>query len=184
MKRLWALLPVLILLGGCGADDAMEEAVELRSRCLGAQQVSFTAGITADYIDTVEQFTLECGVDSAGVLTFEVTQPEEISGITGMVSGDAAALTFDDEVLAFPMMAGDRLSPVSAPWVMMQAIRSGCIVSVVREGELLHMTIDDSYDDDALTVDVWTRNGAVESAEISWDGIRQVSMQIGDFDMG
>lgn len=180
MKKILTLLPVLLLLTGCGTDTAMEEALALRSQCLGANEIRFTAEVTADYIDTVEEFSLSCAVDTAGVLAFEVVSPEEISGITGTVSGDAAALTFDGTVLAFPMMAGDRLSPVSAPWVMMQALRSGYIVSVGQEDGVLHITVDESYEDDAMTVDVWVQNGAILAAEISWDGVRQVCLEISD----
>lgn len=185
MKRLVPGILALALLSGCSYGQAEEEAaLALRSRVLSASEISFQAEITADYIDTVEMFTLDCAVDSEGVVAFTVAEPEEIAGITGTVSGTEGALTYEDQVLAFPLMADDRLSPVSAPWIMMKALHSGCIVSYVQEGELLHLTIDDSYADDALTVDIWADDDGVEAAQISWQGRRAVSMEIEDFRFG
>ena len=50
-----------------------------------------------------------------------------------------------------------------------------------REGELIHLTIDDSYADNALTVDVWLEEGAVTEAEIAWEGRRCLTMSLDDF---
>ena len=182
MKKL-ICLPVLVLaLAGCSAGSAeLEEALAFRSAILGAQKVSFQAQISADYIAHVEQFTLNCTADSAGAVTFEVAEPEEISGITGTVAGTEGTLNFDDTILAFPLMADERLSPVSGPWVMMKALRSGCITSCGQEGELLRVTVDDSYEDDALTVEVWLSGQEIVAAEISWQGKRQMTMEIEGF---
>jgi len=65
--------------------------------------------------------------------------------------------------------------------VLVKALREGYIVSAVREGELLHLTIDDSYADNALTVDIWLEEGTVEEAEIAWEGRRCVTMTVDDF---
>lgn len=179
MKRLWILPVVLLLLAGCTMENPeMEEALAFRSKILGAERVCFSAQITADYIDHTERFTLNCETDGAGVLSFEVAAPEEISGITGTVAAQTGALTFEDTVLAFPMMADDRLSPVSGPWVLMQALRAGYLSACVREGELLHLTVDDSYEADALTVEVWLRGEAIVAAEISWRGVRQMTIEV------
>lgn len=182
MKRIVLLFLTMILLTGCGgADDEMNCALQLRSQCLGAQNVSFQAEMTADYIGTMEQFTLKCEADSDGVITFCVEEPEEISGITGTVSGQEGTLTFDEQMIAFPLMADERLSPISGPWVLMKALRSGVITACVQEDELLHVTIDDSYSDDPLTVEIWAEDTKVKAAEISWQGRRFLSMEIEEF---
>lgn len=180
MKRYLPLLLVFFL--GCsGPDPAMEVALELRSRCLGAGQITFEAEICADYITSIEQFTLECAFDGTDTMTFTVAEPEEISGIRGTVSGTEGTVGYDDTVLGFPMLAEGRLSPVSGPWVLMKAIRSGAIIAAGKEGELIHLTIDDSYADNALTVDVWLEEGAVTEAEIAWEGRRCLTMSLDDF---
>ena len=183
MKRLLPLLLVFFL--GCSASDPeMEEALALRSQCLSASKITFDAQISADYITNIECFKLDCAFDGTGRMTFAVTEPEDIEGLRGSVTGTEGAVEFDDTVLAFPLMADGRLSPLSAPWVLIKALREGCIVSTVREGELLHLTIDDSYADDALTVDIWLDDGQVEEAEIAWEGRRCVTMTVDDFSVG
>lgn len=185
MKKILCLLASMLLMTGCmGVDEEMEQAIALRGRILGAQSVSFEAEICADYIDWVEEFSLSCRTDSAGALTFRVTEPEVISGITGTVAGEQGSLTFDDTVLGFPLLADDRLSPVSGPWVMVKALRSGYITAVVREGEKLHLTVDDSYAEDALTLEIWLEGEEVDCCEIAWQGRRQMTMEIENFRIG
>lgn len=182
MKRIVLLFLTLILLTGCNTSDReMDCAMELRSRCLAAEMVSFQAEITVDYIDTMEEFTLKCETDAQGIVSFCVAEPEAIADITGKVSGEEGALTFDDQMIVFPLMADEQISPISGPWVVMEALRSGVITACAQEGELLHLTINDDYSDDPLTVEVWVENMEPCAAEISWRGRRFLSMQINDF---
>ena len=179
MKRLLPLL--LVFLTGCaGPDPAMEAAIDLRTRCLSGP-VSFETEVRADYITSIECFTLDCAFDGAGEMTFSVTEPEEIAGIRGTVRGTEGTMEFDETALAFPLLAEGRLSPLSAPWVLMKAIRSGCIIAAGTEGETFHVTIDDSYADNALSVDLWLEEGRVTEAEIAWEGRRCVTMTVEDF---
>ena len=90
-------------------------------------------------------------------------------------------MLFRSVVLAYPLMAQGRLSPLSGPWVVMKAIRSGCIIAAGQEGELTRVTIDDSYADNALTVDVWLEEGQVIQAEVAWEGLRCLVMTFDDF---
>ena len=155
--------------------------MDLRSRCLSDRTVTFTAEVRADYITRIEEFELECASEPEGTLSFRVLEPEDIADIRGTVRGSEGTVEFDDTVLAFPLMAEGRLSPLSGPWVMMKAIRSGCILAAGREGELIHVTIDDSYEDNALTVDLWLEDGQLEEAEIAWEGRRCLSMTFDGF---
>ena len=170
----------MFFLGCSGADPLMEEALALRSRCL-AGAVSFEAEIRADYITNIESFTLDCTFDEAGQMSFAVTEPDDIAGIRGTVTGTEGTVVYDDVVLGYPLLAQGRLSPLAAPWVLVKALREGCIIAVGREGEVLHLTIDDSYADNALTVDIWLEEGRVEEAEIAWEGRRCVTMTVEDF---
>lgn len=180
MKRLLPLL--LVFLMGCSSrDPAMEAALELRSRCLGAQKIQFRTQISADYITHIESFNLECVQNTDGSMAFQVLGPADIEGIRGTVSEDEGTVEFDETVLAFPLMAEGRLSPLSGPWVLMQAIRSGNILAVGQEGALIHLTINDSYGDNALSVDLWLENGSVCAAEIAWEGRRCLTMTVEEF---
>ena len=49
MKRMALALAAVLFLTGCGADDQrMEQALELRGRCLGASECGFRAKLTLD----------------------------------------------------------------------------------------------------------------------------------------
>ena len=158
----------------------MEAALALRSRCLSGN-VSFEAEIRADYITNIECFRLDCAFDENGEMAFCVSEPDDIEGIRGTVAGTEGTVVFDEVVLGYPLLAEGRLSPLAAPWVLVKALREGCIVAVGQDGELLHLTIDDSYGADALTLDIWLEEGKVEEAEIAWEGRRCVTMTVEDF---
>ena len=182
MKKLSVLLIVLLFLGGCsGKQEELERAMTLRAKLL-ASECSFDAKITADYGDKLYVFAMTCQGDSRGNLTFTVTEPESIAGIKGILSQDGGKLTFDDTALAFPMMADDQLTPVSAPWIFLKTLRGGYLTSANTEEELLHLTIDDSYEEDALQLDIWLdgQNHPVQ-ADILYDGRRILTVQVSNF---
>ena len=182
MKKLSVLLIVLLFLGGCsGKQEELERAMTLRAKLL-ASECSFDAKITADYGDKLYVFAMTCQGDSRGNLTFTVTEPESIAGITGVISQDGGKLTFDDTALAFPLMADDQLTPVSAPWIFLKTLRGGYLASANMEEELLHLTIDDSYEEDALQLDIWLdgQNLPVQS-DILYDGRRILTVQVSNF---
>ena len=155
--------------------------MSLRSRLL-AGAVSFDVEITADYGDDIYTFTLNCQSDTQGQVSFTVTEPESISGIAGTIDAFGGKLRFDDKVLAFPLMADDQLSPVSAPWILMRTLRSGYLTAAGKEGDLLRLSIDDSYDDDALHLDIWLdESDHPVRAEVIWQGRRLLSMQVKNF---
>ena len=146
---------LLLFLCGCSAAQSeLDTALQLRSR-LQAAGCRFEAGITADYGDKAYQFSLSCEADAAGNLRFTVLSPESISGITGEIGQGSGSLTFDDTALAFSLLADGLASPVSGPWVMLKALRSGYIRSCCMEDGLLRLTVNDSYDQNAFVLDIW-----------------------------
>ena len=182
MKKLSVLLIVLLFLSGCsGKQEELERAMTLRAKLL-ASECSFDAKITADYGDKLYVFAMACQGDSRGNLTFTVTEPESIAGITGILSQDGGKLTFDDTALAFPLMADEQLTPVSAPWILLKTLRGGYLTSANMEEELLHLTIDDSYEEDALQLDIWLdgQNHPVQT-DILYDGRRILTVQVSNF---
>ncbi len=182
MKRIAALLCLVLLLTGCrGAEAELDRAMALRAKLL-AQGVRFSVDITADYGDKIQTFSMDCQTDAKGTLSFTVTKPESISGITGTVSATGGKLTFGDTALAFDLMADGQLSPASAPWILMNTLRSGYLTSGTQEGELLRLAIDDSYREDALHLDIWVdSNDAPVRGEILWQGRRLLSMDVTGF---
>ncbi len=155
--------------------------MSLRSKLL-AQGAEFDAVITADYSDKTYTFDVHCAVDVQGQLTFEITAPDTIAGITGTVASNGGKLTFDDQALAFPTLADGQLSPVSAPWVLMNTLRSGYLTSAGLEGNNVRVAIDDSYADNALHLDIWLDGQDLPSrGEILWKGRRILSVEVKNF---
>lgn len=147
---------LMALLCGCsGSGGEFERAMALRTRLLNGQHCQFDAQITADFGDSTYCFLLSCQADEAGDVHFTVVEPEAIAGIAGLVQGQGGKLTFEEAALAFPLLADGILSPVSGPWVLVRALRSGYVRNAVTEDGLLRLRVDDSYEQDALTLDIW-----------------------------
>jgi hypothetical protein len=180
--KLIAVVLAALLLSGCGSKNAeLERAMALRAKMLAAS-VSFDAEITADYGDEVHTFCVYCEGDSQGNLGFRVTAPQTIADITGRIEAGKGKLTYRDKILAFPLLADDQLSPVSAPWIFYTTLRSGYLTAAGMEDNLLRLTIDDSYEEDALTVDIWLdETDCPIRAEILHDGRRILTLTIQNF---
>lgn len=159
MKRIIAIFLLAVLLTGCAAGGDMDRAMAFRAKLLAGKGTSFDARITADYGDKFYTFAAFCQTDAQGNLTFEVREPETIAGITGSITQGGGKLTFDGNALAFDTMADGQISPVSGPWVLMKALRSGYLTSCAVEDGNLRLAVDDSYADDALHLDVWLDGG-------------------------
>lgn len=177
-----ALLLALLALSGCGGENgSLDRAMNLRAKLL-TSAVSFDAEITADYGDEVHTFSVYCEGDSKGNLGFRITAPETIADITGRIDAGEGKLTYRDTVLAFPLLAEDQLSPVSAPWIFYTTLRGGYLTAAGMEEDLLRLTIDDSYEEDALTVDIWLdETDTPIRAEILYDGRRILTLTIENF---
>lgn len=182
MKHLALLCLVTILLCGCSTNSAgLDRAMTLRGK-LQQKEVTFDVDITADYGDKIHTFSMACQADSKGNLKFTVAKPESITGITGTVSKGNGKLTFDNQVLAFDILADDLISPVSGPWVLVETLRSGYITSCSQENDLLRVAIDDSYAENALHLEIWLdSNDIPQRCEIYWQGRRLLSMAVRNF---
>ncbi|MDO5546792.1 MAG: hypothetical protein Q4F81_13420 [Eubacteriales bacterium] len=180
MKKLLPLLLAVVLMTGCSqTPKEVERALSLRSKLLQANSCTFDAEITADYGETLHVFRMNCTADPQGGVTFQVTAPESIAGITGQVSKQGGALTFDDTALYFDLLADEQLSPVSAPWVLIKALRGGFITSAGMEDDELRFSVNDSYEDDALNLDVWLDSGDIpQRADICYAGKRILSLKL------
>jgi hypothetical protein len=182
MKRISLILVIVILLTGCAnGNDQLDRALALRSK-VQQKQVTFDVDMTADYGDKTYDFSMSCKGDTTGNLTFTVTAPKTIAGITGTVSRGTGKLTFDDQMLAFEILSDGLLSPVCGPWVMLKALQSGYLTSCGEENAELRVTIDDSYQDKALHLDIWLRADDIPvRCEIYWEGRRLLTMVVKNF---
>lgn len=183
MKKAGLLVILLCLLTGCSKENTeLERGLALRTKILQAQSCSFDVDIVADYGDKLHNFSVSCQGNKDGDMRFSVTAPETISGITGTVTEAGGKLTFDSSVLQFDTMADDQISPVTAPWVLLKTLRSGRITSAGMEDMAIRLSIDDSFQENALHLDIWLdENELPKRAEILYAGRRILSMDVKNF---
>lgn len=183
MKRMLSMVMILLCLCGCSDRTShMNQALTLRKIVQNADGCTFSSVITSDYGDKAYSFSMDCKADDTGKVTFTVTSPETISGISGTLSDGEGKLTFDKQALVFEMLADGQVSPVSIPWLFMHTLRSGYIRSCGAIHQGLLIQIDDSYREDALQLNIRTDEKNLPiSAEIFWQGRRIASMTVENF---
>jgi hypothetical protein len=184
MKRAFSILLLGLMLSGCSGNELLDRAMAIRSNLLAASQCSFSAEIIADYGEQLHTFEMDCLADAEGKLTFQVMSPETIRGISGNITDSGGRLTFDETALQFDLLADQQLSPVSAPWVLVKTLRSGYLRAAGEEDGLLRLTLDDSYEEGAMQVDVWIneKDQPVRSA-ILYKGKQILSLTVRDFEL-
>ena len=183
MKKLAALMLILATLTGCSkTKDMLDKAMTLRADLLACESCTFDASITADYGDEIHTFGMHCVGDNDGNLEFTVTKPESIAGITGVIAAGEGKLTFDDQGVAFPLLAEGQVTPISGPWILMKTLMGGYLTACNEEEELIHLMIRDSYEDDALDLEIWLDGESHPvQTEIGYEGRRILTMEIENF---
>lgn len=177
-----AILCVIILLSGCNnRTDALCRAVALRNTLLDSNGCSFQATVTADYGGKIYVFTLNCETDHIGNLSFQVSTPATIAGITGKITGAGGSIHFDDVVLAFPTIADGQITPVTAPWLFVKTLRSGYLKDCSVNNDGYSISIDDSYSNEAFQLNINTKEDVPVSAEIFWKNRRIFTICIENF---
>jgi len=184
MKKLAAILLCLFLLTGCiGNNEDLERAMGLRAKLLSGG-CSFGVEITADYGDELYTFSMNCTGDSSGKVDFSVTAPDTISGIAGSISKGEGKLTFDDTAVEFPLLADGQVAPISAPWLLLKTLQGGYLTAAGMEGQPLRLTVDDSYEEDALQLDIWLNGENVPvRADILYGGRRILTLKVTNFQL-
>jgi hypothetical protein len=57
--------------------------------------------------------------------------------------------------LTFPPLADGQVAPVSGPWILLKTLLGGYLTACGMEDDLLRLTIYDSYEEDALQMEIW-----------------------------
>lgn len=180
--KLISILCVVFLFSGCkNTNSLLGNAVAIRERIAKSNGCSFQSEITADYGEKLYTFTMDCQVDKEGNMTFAVTQPETLAGITGKVDTSGGAITFDDKVLAFQTIADDQVTPVTAPWLLIRTLRSGYLRDATDTESGYRISVDDSYEADALRLNINIEKELPVSGEIYWKGRRVLTLTVENF---
>ena len=183
MRSITALFVCLVIfLTGCAGPNApIDMALRLRNEIESSNGCAFETTITADYGEALYTFSMDCQTDSEGNLTFSVSKPESIEGISGRISSEGGALTFEDRVLAFQTMADDLVTPVTAPWIFIKTLKSGYIKGCDTTDSGFVISADDSYADGALHLQMVINGNVPVSCEIYWNGRRTLTMTVENF---
>lgn len=183
MKRILALLTIIPLLTGCSrADNTLDMAMEFRRMIASSPEATFHTEVTADYGDKSYTFGMDCNINKDSSVQFSVTSPESIQGISGSITDTSGKLTFDDKVLLFEPIADGILSPISAPWFFIQGLQSGYIDACAASDNGYTIEIQDNYREKTIHISVCMNEKNVPVyAEIIWDGMRIMSIDIENF---
>lgn len=183
MRSLTAIfLSIMILFTGCAdSDTPIDQALALRKQIENSNGCAFHATVTADYGEKIYIFAMDCQTDKEGNLTFTVTKPDTIAGITGKITAAGGAITFDDQVLAFETMADGLVTPVSAPWVLVKTIKSGYLKGCAETENGFEISADDSYADNSLHLEINVKENLPISGEIFWNGRRVLTLSVENF---
>ena len=185
MKRLVCVAIIMLFLCGCTDDNSeLDRVMELRAKLLASDGCTFESDITADYGDKTYSFETECLSNEFGGISFNVKAPETIAGITGTVTAEGGKLTFDGEAIAFELMADGQVTPVSAPWLLIKTLRGGYVTSCGTDGDFLRVSVNDSYEEDSLHLDIWLDgDNTPQRAEIVWKDRRILTLTVENFEI-
>lgn len=170
---------------GCGSRGAetAQKALDFRTGLLQAGGCSFTAELQADFGDRVYCFSAACDYGAEDGARITILEPEEIAGIQAAVSADGVTVTFDTVELDFGQMANGTVSPVAAAWLLGHCWTGAYVDRTGPDGDLERITYLDGYRDQELTVDTWLDGITPVHAEITYDGVRCLTLDLTDFQM-
>ena len=182
MRRILSLCLLIVLLTGCGGEDSLlAQGIAFRSELISRGGCSFHAQITVDYGQEIQCFAVECESDGDGEVTFCVKEPDTIEGITGKMDGQEGTVTYDGLQLAFPLLANDRISPVSAPALMVECWLREYILSAGETEGICRVSYEKKINEKDLLIDTYFENHIPISAELCYNGYRIVNIKITDF---
>ncbi len=168
---LFVLMISLLCLTACGGDGSGERFAAFREETAAAA-VTATAEVSADYGETVYNFTLRC-TGGGGEYTVEVLAPESLAGIRAHIARDSSRLEFEDIILDTGDLTSDGLTPVSALPTVLAAAAEGHVEHLWEADGFLAAEI---YLSDTDTLTLWLDSAdRPAAAEIVSDGVMVLS---------
>lgn len=180
--RLAVPMIVLVLLCACGEGEASAELpVRFRTALTEAGQCNFDLALQADYGTYTRAFTLTCSGTVDGPASLRVLEPEIAEGITAVVSGEEASVSYEDTILAVENFTSRRISPMAAPYLLTQAWSRGYLAACGQDGQLEEVRYLLGYGQRQLEVTTWFAGQEPRRGEIS-DGTHVlISCEISNF---
>lgn len=176
-----AILPALMisaLLAGCGGADAETRIEERRDALADAEEITFTALVTADLGDEVFKCTLLCGA-TPEALTVEVAAPEAVAGVRARMSAGETTLEYEGVILS---VGGLEDGPLAAMPLLLAALKSGHVIRAWAEedGGCFAAQL---YADDEEELTVWFDAETLSpvAASLSREGAERIRCEIQEF---
>lgn len=182
-RKCLALLLLLFCLTGCDSEESVENnALKFRTKMMQVQQCRITANITADYGNKVYKFSVDSEITPEGTV-LKILAPEEIAGISAVISDDGTRLEYEGISLEFGEMANGNIMPVASAQMLYECWTSAYISAVGKDGDLERVTYLRGYEDNQLTVDTWfDSQGIPVYGEVLYNNRRCLSVEIETFE--
>lgn len=181
-KRLAVLLLLPLMLCGCAKRNVpAQEALAFRTQLMQVGKCSFTADMKVDYGSRVYEFSVLASYTPEET-KLTIQSPEEIAGICATVTENGTKLQFQESELEFGKLANGTVSPVSAPWLLVQCWIGEYIASSGSDADMERVTYLKGNADSELSVDTWfDKEGVPVHAEFIYDNFRCLIVDIRDF---
>lgn len=176
-----ALMMTLLLLPGCGEREARLEKgfADLRQAVTVAQSICFQAELTADYGETVSDYTLSASYDGQET-TVEVLEPALIAGVKASAKRGETTVSYEGVQLGAGPLDAEGLTPMSAIPVMLDAMANSYVELLWWEGDTIAARL---YVGENSVVTLWLdkETYAPVAGEIASEGRTVITMQITDW---
>lgn len=183
MRRALAIIAVCILcLTGCTEEKSLlSDAIAFRADLVQAGGCQFTAEVTADYGDTVQQFTLSCQSDAQGTTLLTVIAPETLAGIQASITDDGGTMQYDGLAMEFGLLANGNVIPAAVASIVTSCWMKEYIASAGQEDTRYRVSYQKNFDEKLLIVDTYFEKGIPICAEVCYNNSRVLKMMISDF---
>ncbi len=179
-----ALMIMALLLCGCGESDRLEKGFdEAREKWRAAEELSFTADVTAELYESSFECSLLC-TRSGDETLVEVLAPENISGIKARLKKGEAQIEFDNIILAIGDPMKGEVSPLGAVALIMSALLESPASQFWKEKQQERdLAVTELYISENQYARLWflKENYSLVHAELVSDGRAVVKCKIVDF---
>ena len=173
---------LLLLLCACGAANTTAQTpVRFRTALTEAGACQFALDLTANYGDSIRQFTLDCQGQPGGETRLTILDPEIAQGITATVSGADANVSYDEAMLGVADFPTRPISPMATPYLLVTAWTEGYINALGKEGDLEEVHYLLGYGGRQVDVTTWFQEELPVRAELTDGQQVLVSCEIRDF---
>ena len=175
-------LCLCLFMSGCGAREFVRARDTVAERLAGAECLSFTANLRAEYEHKTARFTLSYYEDSDGGKV-TVLAPQLIAGVSARIEPGSTSLEYDGVCLGTGELDDFGLSPMSALPMLVQALKDGDMNAGWSEGGC---TVLELQSTDELVCTVWfaPEDMTPRQAELRSDGRVKVFAEISDWQEG